>query len=85
MPILDPSDAAPDHHLDARGLKCPEPLLRVRHRVRAMQPGETLLVEATDPSTERDLANFCRFLDHTMVRAERDADVFRFLLRKGGQ
>lgn len=58
------------HQLDARGLKCPEPLMLVRNKIRAMQAGEHLRVRATDPTTTRDLQNFCRFMSHKMVSFE---------------
>ena len=72
------------NHLDARGLVCPEPVMLLHSRVRAMAPGEELEMLATDPSTERDVAKFCQFLGHTLVRHEHDGDLFRFLIRKRG-
>lgn len=46
---------SPDHTLDARGLRCPEPVMMVRKTVRGMQAGETLLIVADDPATTRDI------------------------------
>ena len=37
------------HELDAIGLRCPEPVMMVRKKVRLMADGETLLVSADDP------------------------------------
>jgi len=74
---------ATDECLDARGLTCPEPLMLVRNRIREMRSGEVLCVVATDPSTERDFANFCRFMGHQMVSHERRGDQHRYRLRKG--
>ena len=58
------------HELDAIGLRCPEPVMMVRKKVRLMADGETLLVSADDPSTTRDIPSFCRFMDHTLVASE---------------
>jgi tRNA 2-thiouridine synthesizing protein A len=74
------SDAA--NQLDARGLVCPEPVMLLHSRVRAMGPGDELEMLATDPSTERDVPRFCQFLGHTLVSHERDGDLFRYLIRK---
>lgn len=71
--------------LDARGLVCPEPLMLVRNRVRGMATGEVLLVLATDPSTERDFSNFCRFMGHTLLAADRDGTTYRYWIRKGSK
>lgn len=50
--------SSPDHTLDARGLRCPEPVMMVRKTVRNMQTGETLLIVADDPATTRDIPGF---------------------------
>ena len=50
--------SSPDHTLDALGLRCPEPVMRVRKTVRNMQPGETLPIIADDPATTRDIPEF---------------------------
>ena len=73
-----------DFRIDAVGLKCPEPLMIVRNRVRGMAVGETVAIEATDPSTVRDFTNFCRFMGHVLEREEHVGDRFHFLIRKGG-
>jgi tRNA 2-thiouridine synthesizing protein A len=73
-----------DAQLDATGLVCPEPLMLVRNRIRSMAAGEVLHVTATDPSTRRDLTNFCRFMEHTMLEEGQRGDVYFFVIRKGG-
>jgi len=73
------------HHLDARGLYCPEPVMMLHNKVRDMQAGELLEVIATDPSTTRDIPKFCAFLGHELVAqdAVTEAKEFRYLIRKG--
>ncbi|MDP6374588.1 MAG: sulfurtransferase TusA [Pseudomonadales bacterium] len=73
-----------DHEIDARGLTCPEPLMIVRHKVREMSEGEIVYVRATDPSTERDLVSFCRFLGHALLESTRSDGLLEFWIRKGG-
>jgi tRNA 2-thiouridine synthesizing protein A len=75
--------ATADVHLDTTGLVCPEPLMLVRNQVRTMQPGQVLHVEATDPSTERDFTNFCRFMKHELLDAGHENGIYRYLIRKG--
>ncbi|HHQ4708979.1 MULTISPECIES: sulfurtransferase TusA [Aeromonas] len=71
------------HELDAIGLRCPEPVMMVRKKVRLMADGETLLVSADDPSTTRDIPSFCRFMDHTLVASDTEQAPYRYLIRKG--
>ncbi len=77
-----PFDQA-DRHLDALGLRCPEPVMMVRKTVRELAEGETLLVTADDPATTRDIPNFCRFMDHTLLAADTTQKPYRYLLKKG--
>ncbi|MDF2445961.1 MAG: sulfurtransferase tusA-like protein [Moraxellaceae bacterium] len=74
------------HHLDARGLYCPEPVMMLHNKVREMAAGELLEVIATDPSTQRDIPKFCRFLGHELVQQEAGPaeGEFRYVIRKGG-
>lgn len=72
-----------DHHLDALGLRCPEPVMMVRLHIRKMQEGETLTVTADDHSTTRDIPSFCRFMEHTLVASDTEQKPYRYLIRKG--
>ena len=71
-----------DEQLDARGLLCPEPLMLARNQLRTMPPGSVLHILATDPSTERDFSNLCRFMGHEMVRQIVDADPLQYWIRR---
>ncbi len=71
-----------EHQLDARGLYCPEPVMLLHKAVRDMQVGELLAVQATDPSTQRDIPRFCTFLGHELVEEREEGDEFHYLIRK---
>jgi tRNA 2-thiouridine synthesizing protein A len=71
-----------DCEVDATGLVCPEPLMVVRHRVRAMASGAVVHVRATDPSTRRDFADFCRFMGHRLLAERADGGVFEYWIAK---
>ncbi len=72
-----------DHQLDALGLRCPEPVMMVRKAIRNINQGETLLVEADDPSTTRDMVSFCEFMDHTLLAKKTDQAPYQYLIKKG--
>lgn len=73
----------PDHTLDALGLRCPEPVMMIRKKVRELESGETLMVIADDPATVRDIPSFCRFMGHELLSEKTDSTPFEFLLKKG--
>jgi len=68
--------------IDARGLKCPEPLMLVRNKMMDMRSGETIKILATDPSTSWDFPNFCKFLGHEMLSHEENGDEYQYWIRK---
>ena len=45
--------------IDARGLKCPLPVLRVEKAAAGLKPGETLELLATDPMALVDVPHYC--------------------------
>ena len=73
----------PDHTIDVLGLRCPEPLMMVRLKMRKIAAGETLLVVADDPATIRDIPSYCRFINHELVASKTDDTPFKYLIRKG--
>ncbi len=72
-----------DAIIDARGLRCPEPLMLARNKIMDMSSGQILKVIATDPSTSWDFPNYCKFLKHELVHHEKDESEFRYWIRKG--
>lgn len=74
---------AASQHLDALGLRCPEPVMMVRLNIRKLADGETLSVTADDPSTARDIPSFCRFMDHTLVASHTETLPYQYVIKKG--
>ena len=55
--------------VDARGLRCPAPVLRAARAARAAPPGTLLTVWWTDPAARPDLAAWARMRGHALVEA----------------
>lgn len=49
----------PDHTIDARGLLCPLPVLKLRKRLKSLEIGEVLELWADDPAAVIDVQHFC--------------------------
>ena len=75
-------EADPQESIDAIGLKCPEPVMLLHAAMRRLAPGQELTLRATDPSTERDVPNFCEFLGHALLIARQEGDEFLYRIRK---
>lgn len=72
-----------DIEVDAKGLRCPEPLMVVRNKLMDMTSGQVIKVVATDPSTSWDFPNFCKFLSHELIHSESDDEEYRYWIKKG--
>ena len=73
----------PARSLDARGLRCPLPLVKARNEIELVEPGELLEVLATDPGADHDLRAWCRRAGHALVASEElEGPVYRFLVRR---
>ena len=76
-------------YLDAKGWLCPQPLLQTRLALRDLEVGAILLIEATDPSSWRDIQKYVALSEHELIEAEAEPEnanaptVYRLYIRKG--
>ena len=75
------ADSAADHRIDARGLKCPLPVLKAEKALAALAQGTTLVVLATDPVAKIDIPLFCRQNGHRCTLSL-DGETLRFEIVK---
>jgi tRNA 2-thiouridine synthesizing protein A len=68
--------------VDARGLFCPLPVLRLARALRGKPAGTVAHLLSTDPISVEDVEVFCRELGHTLVESCHEGDVFAFRVRK---
>lgn len=68
--------------VDARGLKCPLPVLKMEKRLAALPPGAVLVVLATDPMAKVDIPLYCRQNGHEQALESADGTM-RFTITKG--
>jgi tRNA 2-thiouridine synthesizing protein A len=53
--------------LDCRGLKCPQPVLKIAIKSRNLEKGTTLEVQADCPSFPDDVKKWCSDTGHVLV------------------
>jgi NADPH-dependent 2,4-dienoyl-CoA reductase/sulfur reductase-like enzyme/peroxiredoxin family protein/TusA-related sulfurtransferase/rhodanese-related sulfurtransferase len=70
-----------DESLDATGLACPGPLMKVKEKVDTMQPGQVLEVKASDPGFANDIAAYCRASGLPEPEVSKEKGVIRARLR----
>ncbi|MBB2921542.1 sulfurtransferase TusA family protein [Cellulomonas cellasea] len=60
--------------VDARGLRCPLPVIRLARAARDAVPGAVLTVVSTDPAAQHDVPAWARLRGHTVVESRREPD-----------
>lgn len=70
--------------IDARGLLCPLPVLRLQKTLRDMAQGQQVMLLATDPAAVIDVPHFCQQGGHILISATpTDEGVTQFCVQRG--
>jgi tRNA 2-thiouridine synthesizing protein A len=77
------AEAVVEHLLDARGLRCPLPVLKLEKRLETLPAGATLIVLATDPIAKIDIPLYCTQNGYACAMSSENA-VLRFAIVKTG-
>lgn len=72
-----------DLEIDALGLLCPLPVLRLRKRMEPLNPGAKVRLLADDPAAIVDVPHFCNEAGHTFVSVTESDSHFEFIVEKG--
>jgi tRNA 2-thiouridine synthesizing protein A len=67
--------------LDARGLRCPLPVLKMEKRLAQLSAGSTLVVLATDPIARIDIPLYCTQHGHDCATTS-EGEALRFEIVK---
>jgi tRNA 2-thiouridine synthesizing protein A len=68
--------------IDARGMRCPIPVLKARKAMAAVAVGEALTLMATDAMAPLDLRHFCHEAGHEFVSETQEDGVFHLTVRR---
>ena len=71
--------------LNARGLLCPMPVIKVQERVEDLQPGTILRATGTDPGILYDIPAWCRVNGHQVLETLSDEDEYIVVLKVGAE
>jgi len=68
--------------VDARGLLCPLPVLRLARALRRAPAGTVAVLRATDLAAERDVEAYCRDSGQAMLSCEREGALLTIRVRR---
>lgn len=69
--------------VDAKGLRCPQPILRAKRALATLESGQLLHVTATDSGSLQDFSAFSKQTGNALVEQYTDeAQVHHFIIRR---
>jgi len=71
-----------DFEVDARGLQCPLPLLRLKKAIMEIESGAVVKVTATDPAAHLDFGVFVEQAGHHLLHNAKETDHQVFYIKK---
>lgn len=60
--------------VDARGLRCPLPVIRLAAAAQDAPAGTRIVVVTSDPAARHDIPAWCRMRDHELIEITQEAD-----------
>jgi tRNA 2-thiouridine synthesizing protein A len=76
------SEFASEKTLDAKGLKCPMPVVKTSKEIKGVALGGVLEVLATDPGSMADITAWAKSTGNELLQTQRDDGVFKFYIRR---
>jgi peroxiredoxin family protein/TusA-related sulfurtransferase/rhodanese-related sulfurtransferase len=68
--------------IDACGLQCPGPIMRLKTEIDRVPEGATLKIRATDPGFARDAKSWCHLTGNSLLGIEEERGVFEVRIQK---
>ncbi|HSV56418.1 MAG TPA: FAD-dependent oxidoreductase, partial [Magnetospirillaceae bacterium] len=68
--------------VDACGLSCPGPILRLKSEIDRLPPGARVIISATDPGFARDARSWCAVTGNTLQTLEESGGVYTAAIEK---
>lgn len=69
--------------VDARGLVCPMPTVRLGQAIRRVALGAEVELWTDDPASEPNMAAWTKNTGHPLVSAWREGEVHKYRVRRG--
>lgn len=69
--------------LDACGLSCPGPIIKVSEKIKTLNKGDVLEVLSSDPGFKNDIKAWCKNTQNTLISSEKIDNKFKAVIKKG--
>jgi len=91
-PVNKPSDSLPDSNdssigakvfIDACGLQCPGPIMKLQEAMNKMQEGEIVRIKATEQGFVADIPSWCKRTGNSLLSLSNSDGTYTALVKKG--
>lgn len=72
------------HHLDARNILCPLPVIRTQNAVQELSKGDHLTVVCTDPGALNDIPTWSRINGHKVLHTDTNNNEITITIEVAG-
>ncbi|WP_455196847.1 sulfurtransferase TusA family protein [Kaarinaea lacus] len=73
-----------EHHLDARNILCPLPVIRTQNAVQDLKNGDRLTVVCTDPGAMNDIPTWSRINGHKVLDMKNENNLITITIEVAG-
>jgi tRNA 2-thiouridine synthesizing protein A len=70
-----------DVELDAKGMYCPMPIVKLKKATKTMEPGQVLKIVATDPGSARDVPAWANKTGAEILETSEENGEYTFIIR----
>lgn len=77
-----PTEYEIDLTIDAKGKKCPMPVLMTSQGIKKIESGQIMLVEATDGGSRSDIPSWAKDTGNELLETSSEDGFYRYVIRK---
>ncbi len=71
-----------DVELDATGLSCPMPIMKLSKSVKSMEVGQVIKMISSDPGSEEDVPKWVKRSKNELLESNKDSGSYIFVIKK---
>ena len=71
-----------DVELDATGLSCPMPIMKLSKSVKSMEVGQVIKMISSDPGSEEDVPKWVKRSKNELLESNKESGSYIFVIKK---
>ena len=78
-------DVKVDFEVNACGVPCPGPIMKLAKKLRQMESGQVLMITASDIGFTKDVPGWCKKTGNELITITKEKGIFTAIIRKGNK